>query len=78
MTDATSTPAADPRTFAVEGMSCRHCVGAVEKALDALPGVAVREVEIGRATVEAPATLSDIEIAAALDAAGYPASRDAA
>ena len=75
MTDA---PASEPRTFAVEGMSCQHCVGAVEKTLDALPGVTAREVEIGRATVEAPATLSDIEIAAALDAAGYPASRASA
>lgn len=72
----TATP--EPRTFAIEGMSCQHCVGSVQKTLDALDGVAVTEVEIGRATVTAPVGVSDIQIAAALDAAGYPASRAAA
>ena len=72
------TPATEPRTFAVEGMSCQHCVGAVEKTLSALPGVEVGEVAIGRATVTAPPEVSDLDISAALDAAGYPASRDTA
>lgn len=35
----------------IEGMSCRHCVDAVEGGLKALPGVEVEEVAIGRARV---------------------------
>ena len=35
----------------IEGMTCRHCVNAVEGALKALPGVEVEEVAIGRARV---------------------------
>ena len=35
----------------IEGMSCRHCVDAVQGALEALPGVTVKEVAIGRARI---------------------------
>lgn len=43
----------------IEGMSCGHCVKAVEGALRALPGVTSVEVEVGRARVE-----GDVELAA--------------
>ena len=36
----------------IDGMTCDHCVRAVATALRALPGVAVEEVAIGRATVD--------------------------
>jgi copper chaperone len=39
-------------TIPIRGMSCNHCVMAVKRALTALPGVEVRNVEIGRATVQ--------------------------
>ena len=37
--------------LAIQGMNCGHCVKAVERALDALPGVASREVKVGAARV---------------------------
>ena len=59
---------------AVEGMSCASCVGRVERALAALPGVLSASVNLatGRAELRHPAgavPLSDIE--AAVRAAGY-------
>lgn len=62
-------------TLKVEGMTCGHCVGRVQKALDAAPGVLEAKVDLASATVE-------IRFAAATDAAklaeivteaGYPA-----
>ena len=38
-------------TITIEGMSCGHCVRAVEQALRAVPGVDVESVEIGSARV---------------------------
>lgn len=40
--------------LSISGMSCGHCVRAVEDALSDLEGVHVESVEIGRAVVEAP------------------------
>lgn len=34
------------RTIAIEGMSCGHCTGRVQKALSALDGVNVLEVSV--------------------------------
>jgi copper chaperone len=39
-------------TLSIQGMSCDHCVRAVEGALGSLPGVKVREVRVGEAVVE--------------------------
>lgn len=55
----------------IEGMSCKHCVMAVKKALAEL-GVAQADVEIGTASVkydEKKITLSDME--EAIKKAGY-------
>jgi copper chaperone CopZ len=38
-------------TLTITGMSCGHCVMHVQKALAAVPGVQVKKVEIGRATI---------------------------
>lgn len=35
----------------IDGMSCQHCVSAVERALERVDGAEVESVEIGRATV---------------------------
>ncbi|MEP0547929.1 MAG: cation transporter [Rhodothermales bacterium] len=58
--------------YHIEGMSCRHCIDAVEGELKQIDGLAVEEVAIGRARVRYEAndvTPSDIE--AAIDEAGY-------
>ena len=61
-------------TLAITGMSCGHCVRAVEAALTATPGVAVRHVAIGSAElVLAPGATADAAIAA-VGEAGYEAS----
>ncbi len=61
----------------VQNMSCASCVGRVERALLALPGVSDVGVNLANETVQAqvdaPSRLA--EIVAALDAAGYPPRR---
>jgi copper chaperone len=47
----------------VSGMSCGHCVKAVHDALAAVPGVTVKDVKVGFATVsldEKAATVGDL------------------
>jgi len=59
-------------TFSISGMSCGHCVKAVDKALAAVAGVTKAEVAIGTATVEFDdARTSASAIGAAIDDAGY-------
>ncbi|HZT73758.1 MAG TPA: cation transporter [Terriglobales bacterium] len=59
-------------TLAIAGMSCSHCVAAVEKALAALPGVAAASVAVGSARIEFdPERVRPERIAAAIRAAGY-------
>lgn len=56
----------------IEGMSCHHCVAAVRKALEQVPGVEVREVRVGAAVVaydEANTPLT--ALTAAIQDAGY-------
>ena len=60
-------------TLAISGMSCGHCVRAVEAALAATPDVTVRRVGIGSADlVLAPGATADTAIAA-VGEAGYEA-----
>jgi copper chaperone CopZ len=62
-------------TLHIEGMSCGHCLNAVNRALSALPGVRIDAVRIGRADVsydEATTTPADLETAVA--DAGYRAT----
>ena len=63
------------RSYAVTGMTCGHCVGAVSEELSALPGVtgvAVALVAggISTVTISSETALTDEQIAAALDEAG--------
>ncbi|MCA8878550.1 MAG: copper-translocating P-type ATPase [Rhodobacteraceae bacterium] len=61
--------------FEVTGMSCASCVGRVERALAAVPGVEDAQVnlaaETARVVFDAPATAAGL--AETLDKAGYPA-----
>lgn len=62
----------EKRTLEIGGMSCGHCVMAVRKALEKVPGVKVDDVQIGRATVEYDATkVQDTALREAVDDAGY-------
>jgi len=64
-----------PLTLHIEGMSCGHCLNAVNRALSGLPGVSDLQVRIGRADLNFdPAALDPARIAAAVTAAGYRAT----
>ncbi len=57
--------------FKIEGMTCDHCVKAVQEELNALP-VNIKSVSIGAAEVEyEPAEISHEQIAEAIQTAGY-------
>lgn len=60
--------------FEVDGMSCGHCVGRVEKALRSVPGVEIKKVMVGTAEVVLDPSRSSREaVVAAIEAAGYDA-----
>jgi len=62
-------------TLQIEGMSCGHCLNAVNKALSALDGVAIKEVQMGRAEVDFdPAKLDQETIVGAVADAGSRAT----
>ncbi len=58
----------------IDGMTCGHCVAAVKKALEMVPGVTAAQVELesGRARVEGEPSL-DALLAAVRDE-GYQAA----
>jgi copper chaperone len=63
------------QTFPVTGLTCGHCVGAVTSEVNALPGVTDVRIDLvseGTSTlkVTADTTVTDAEVAAALDEAG--------
>ena len=68
-----STPAAASLEVAIEGMTCASCVGRVEKALKAIPGVtgAVVNLATEKATVQGTADAK--AVVAAIEKAGYDA-----
>ena len=55
----------------VQGMSCGHCVKAVEDALRQVDGVRRFEVAIGKASVECEERVTRDALVAALQDAGY-------
>ena len=63
----------DPTVIAVNGMTCGHCVSAVQKEIGSLPGVTGVEVELDTGTVRIAANPPpDVAaLRAAVDAAGY-------
>ena len=59
-------------TIKIEGMSCHHCVMAVQKELSKLENVKVKDVQIGSAEVEFDETkVTDKVLADAIEEAGY-------
>ena len=61
-------------TLTIEGMSCGHCLNAVNKALNTVSGIEVQSVQIGRAEVTLSPGTAPETVAAAVSAAGYPAT----
>ena len=64
--------------LSVEGMTCASCVGRVEKALKAMPGVETASVNLASETavVELSETGSAMDVVTTLDKAGYPARQN--
>jgi copper chaperone CopZ len=59
----------------IDGMSCGHCLNAVNRALAELPGVEIQSVAMGRAEVRYDEhALEPSLIEAAVTGAGYPAT----
>ena len=74
--NTTTTTGTTSRTYLVAGMTCDHCVTAVREEignLDAVQGVHVELVPGGtsRVTVTSTTALSDEQVRAAVDEAGY-------
>ncbi|MFD3874303.1 heavy-metal-associated domain-containing protein [Streptomyces sp. NPDC058623] len=71
--DGTVDVGAVTAVYKVTGMTCGHCEGAVTAELTALPGVtSVKAVAgTGEVTVISAAPLTDEDVRAAVDEAGY-------
>ncbi|GAA4804106.1 heavy-metal-associated domain-containing protein [Tomitella cavernea] len=63
--------------YAVTGMSCGHCEGAVREEVEALPGVEVVSVSAqdGTLVVSSLQPVDDAAVISAVDEAGYQACR---
>ena len=56
----------------IDGMTCGHCVSAVDKALKKIDGVTVESVAVGSATISFdPTAVSEARIAEAVEDEGY-------
>ena len=59
-------------TMKIDGMTCGHCVSAVDKALRKVDGVSVEKVDIGSATVSFDSNeVSEARISEAVSDQGY-------
>jgi copper chaperone len=66
----------ETRRITISGMTCGHCVMAVQKRLAELPGVSVQDVRVGSATVAFdPARVTAAMIEAAIEDEGYAVVR---
>ncbi len=65
-------------SFQIEGMSCASCVGRVEKALSAVPGVTDASVNLATETAQVSFddSVNTQVLTTTLSAAGYPAATD--
>mgnify|MGYP003624112389 CR=1 FL=1 len=74
-TGCTAMETANTLTLRVDGMSCASCVGRVEKALSAVPGVQEAQVNLATETarIRHDGTVTAVALTDTLDTAGYPA-----
>lgn len=63
--------------YRVTGMTCGHCEASVREEVEELAGATVTEVssETGKLVVTAPKEVDDAAVLAAVDEAGYTATR---
>lgn len=62
-------------TLHIDGMSCGHCLNAVNQALSRVPGLEIESVRMGRADLRYDEALTTPEaITRAIADAGYQAS----
>ena len=67
----------EPLHLTIEGMTCEHCVRAVDSRLRKTPGVEVESVAIGSADVRFnPAVTNEEQIADAIADEGYTAFKE--
>ena len=60
------------REIRIEGMTCQHCVLAVQKALNHVPGITLQVVRVGAVVYSAPDTQRVLQqVRAAIMEAGY-------
>lgn len=59
------------RTYAVPGVSCQHCVNAIEGEVKGVPGVTAVTVDLDTRTVSVAGEADDTAVRAAIDEAGY-------
>jgi copper chaperone CopZ len=57
----------------VSGMSCQHCVAAVDKAVRAVPGVTDAAVDLAAGAVKVTGAFERSQVIEAVKAAGYEA-----
>lgn len=63
-------------TITISGMSCGHCLNAVNKALHAVADIEVKTVTMGRADLRVPdASDATNRVVAAIEQAGYRVER---
>ncbi len=60
-------------TLKVNGMTCMHCVGAVKKALEQVPGVETAEVSLEKAQAVVTGDADVQAMVAAIKEEGYSA-----
>lgn len=70
-------PAAEPRIFVIEGMTCAACAARIERVLQQVPGLDSAHVNLAtnRAHIEAGAEIADSRVIEAIGDAGYGATR---
>ena len=58
--------------LAIEGMSCQHCVMAVQKSLGGVPGILESDIQVGSAIVKYDKSkIKKEDIEAKIEKAGY-------
>lgn len=57
--------------LSISGMSCGHCLNAVNRAISSVAGVEVKSVRVGRAELRVPAPAAVDALKTAIEDAGY-------
>ena len=63
-------------TLKIDGMSCGHCIKVVAAALQAVPDVTVRKVDLGHARINCPPARLN-EVTRAIQGSGYDVETEA-